>query len=117
MSIKVGDIVFILAGKDRFVIGEDKKKKNKTGRVIKVFFKEQKVLVEGVNIVTKHKNASNNEEKGSILKEEAPIHISNVALIDPEKNIPTRVGIRYEANKKKIRYAKKSGVCFDETIN
>ncbi|MDV3166887.1 MAG: 50S ribosomal protein L24 [Vigna little leaf phytoplasma] len=115
MSIKVGDIVVILSGKDRFVLGETGEKNLKKGRVIKIFFKEQKVLVEGVNIVTKHKNAINNESKGSIIKEEAPIHISNVALVDPEKQIPTRHGIRYVSDKKKVRYSKKSNICFDAT--
>nr|AFN02539.1 ribosomal protein L24 [Candidatus Phytoplasma vitis] len=112
MYIKVGDIVAIISGKDRFFIDEKGNKTVKTGKVIKIFFKEQKVLVEGVNIATKHKNPSKDEKKGNIVKEEMPIHISNVALIDPEKNIPTRVGFRYESGKK-VRYSKKTGVLLD----
>lgn len=110
MYIKTGDIVAIISGKDRFCVDEkgNKTKNLKTGKIIKIFFKEQKVLVEGVNIVSKHKSSSKDGEKGNIVKEEMPIHISNVALIDPEKKIPTRVGFRYESGKK-VRYAKKSG--------
>lgn len=63
MYIKVGDIVAIISGKDRFFIDEKGNKTVKTGKVIKIFFKEQKVLVEGVNIATKHKNPSKDEKK------------------------------------------------------
>ncbi|KAB8121976.1 MAG: 50S ribosomal protein L24 [Candidatus Phytoplasma cynodontis] len=112
MYIKVGDIVAVIAGKDRFFIDKDGIKKNKIGKVLKIFFKEQKVLVEGVNIITKHQKPLNKEDKGGILKQEVPIHISNVALIDPDKKIPTRVGFRIESNKK-IRYSKKTGNVLD----
>ncbi|QTX02788.1 50S ribosomal protein L24 [Candidatus Phytoplasma luffae] len=108
MKIKIGDIVVVRTGKDRFTKDENNSKKMKTGKVIKIFFKEQKVLVEGVNIVTKHKTSPNEDKTGNIIKEEMPIHISNISLIDIEKNIPTRVGIRYEDGKK-IRYSKKTG--------
>ncbi|MEK0310551.1 50S ribosomal protein L24, partial [Candidatus Phytoplasma australasiaticum] len=111
MHIKKGDIVAIISGKDRYIIDpESKKKVFRTGKVIKVFFKEQKVLVEGVNIAIKHKtSADDNDKKGQIIKEEMPIHISNVALIDPNLKVPTRVGFRFDSDKK-IRYSKKTGL-------
>ncbi|WP_323847889.1 MAG: 50S ribosomal protein L24 [Phytoplasma sp.] len=112
MYIKVGDIVTILSGKDRFLVDENGNKTIKTGKVIKIFFKEQKVLVEGINIAIKHKNSSKDGEKGNIVREEMPIHISNVALIDPDKKIPTRVGYRYESGRK-VRYSKKTGALID----
>jgi large subunit ribosomal protein L24 len=112
MYIKVGDTVAIIAGKDRFSTDENGKKTFKSGKVVKVFFKEQKVLVEGINIATKHKNPSDNENKRNIIKEELPIHVSNVAAIDPVKNVPTRVGFRFESGKK-VRYAKKSSTILD----
>ncbi|WP_153368672.1 50S ribosomal protein L24 [Candidatus Phytoplasma sacchari] len=112
MYIKVGDYVAIITGKDRFFIDENGQKKNKIGKVLKIFFKEQKVLVEGVNIITKHQKPMNKETKGSIIKQEVPIHISNVSLIDPDKKIPTRIGFRLESNKK-VRYSKKTGTILD----
>ncbi|MEZ0180048.1 50S ribosomal protein L24 ['Camptotheca acuminata' phytoplasma] len=109
MYIKIGDIVAVRTGKDRFFINEQGKKAIKTGKVIQIFFKEQKILVEGINIAKKHKTPPNDDKKGTIIQEEMPIHISNVSLIDPEKKIPTRIGIRYEDNKK-VRYSKKTGI-------
>ncbi|MFW8664263.1 50S ribosomal protein L24 [Candidatus Phytoplasma citri] len=74
------------------------------------FFIEQRVLVEGVNIAIKHKTSANdNDQKGQIIKEEMPIHVSNVALIDPDLKIPTRVGFRFDSDKK-VRYSKKTGL-------
>ncbi|RAM57775.1 50S ribosomal protein L24 [Candidatus Phytoplasma oryzae] len=112
MYIKVGDQVIIISGKDRFFIDSNGKKRHKIGKVLKIFFKEKKVLVEGVNILTKHQRPLDNDSKGNIIKQEAPIHSSNVALIDPEKKIPTRIGFRLELNKK-IRYSKKTGAILD----
>ncbi|WCA22309.1 50S ribosomal protein L24 [Candidatus Phytoplasma oryzae] len=113
MYIKVGDYVAIIAGKDRFLIDENGKKTNKVGKVLKIFFKEKKVLVEGVNIITKHQKPIKNEDKGSIIKQEVPIHVSNVSLLDPDKKIPTRIGFRFDSNNKKIRYSKKTGIVLD----
>ncbi|MFR0367864.1 50S ribosomal protein L24 [Candidatus Phytoplasma palmae] len=112
MYIKVGDIVSIISGKDRFYFNEQGQKIFKTGKVVKIFFKEQKVLVEGINIVTKHKTPSKDDEKGNIIKEESPIHISNVALFDPKSKMPTRIGFRIESGKK-VRYYKKTGALVD----
>ncbi|MDO8060012.1 50S ribosomal protein L24 [Candidatus Phytoplasma citri] len=111
MRIKKGDTVAIISGKDRYVIDPNSQKKVfRTGKVIKVFFKEQRVLVEGVNIAIKHKTSANdNDQKGQIIKEEMPIHVSNVALIDPDLKIPTRVGFRFDSDKK-VRYSKKTGL-------
>ncbi|MDV3167849.1 MAG: 50S ribosomal protein L24 [Candidatus Phytoplasma stylosanthis] len=109
MYIKLGDIVAIRAGKDRFFKNENGEKTIKSGKVVKIFFQEQRVLVEGINIATKHKATTKEGEKGNIIKEEMPIHVSNLSLIDPEKKIPTRVGFRFE-NGKKVRYSKKTGI-------
>ncbi|CAP18539.1 50S ribosomal protein L24 [Candidatus Phytoplasma mali] len=113
MHIKLGDKVAIIAGKNRFVTDENGKKIIKTGKILKIFHKQQKVLVEGINIVFKHKAPLKDEDKGNIIKQEAPIHISNVALIDSLKNVPTRVGYRIE-NNKKVRYFKKSGTIIED---
>lgn len=100
--IKKGDTVYVNAGND----------KGKTGKVLSVIRDKDRVLVEGVNIVSKHTKPSAKAPQGGILKQEAPIHISNVQILDPTSTaanpIPTRVGYRFEDGKK-VRYAKKSG--------
>ncbi|HMS52320.1 MAG: 50S ribosomal protein L24 [Sphingobacteriales bacterium] len=97
--VKKGDEVMIIAGEF----------KGKQGKVLKIYTKTGRATVEGINVVTRHyrKNAQTNNE-GRVLEKEAPIHISNLMLIDPKTGSPTRVGIKIE-NNKKIRYAKKSG--------
>ncbi|WP_349401769.1 LSU ribosomal protein L24p [Candidatus Phytoplasma solani] len=115
MSIKVGETVAILAGKDRYFMDETGQKKIKTGKVLKIFNQKQRIIVEGVNIKTKHQPPSKDQEKGSIIKQEGSIHISNVALIDPTTQTPTKVGIRFEKGKK-IRYAKNSNNQLDGII-
>ena len=99
MSAKIikGDKVIILTGKD----------KGKTGEVSQVFRSTQKVTVSGINMVIKHMKQSEKNAGGKIPKE-AKIHISNLALIDPKSNKPTRVGFK-EVKGKKVRYSKKSG--------
>ena len=92
-KIKRNDQVIVIAGKD----------KGKTGRVLRVIIDKNRVLVEGVGIVTKHKKPTQNTQ-GGILKQEAPIHISNVMLADSEGN-PTRVGYRFDGDKK-VRVAR-----------
>ena len=96
--IRKGDTVYILAGDDR----------GKEGRVLKVLVKAQKVLVEGVNIVTKATKPNAKHPQGGLVKMEAPVAISNVALLDPKSGKPTRVSLRREDGKV-IRIAKKSG--------
>ena len=98
MRVKREDTVVVIAGKD----------KGKTGKVVKVFPKTNKVIVEGVNVVTKHQKPSAINPQGGIINREAPIHISNVMPLDPETGKGTRV--RFEMKDgKKVRVAVKSG--------
>ena len=98
LHIKKGDIVFVNTGED----------KGKTGRVLRVLVKEQRAVVEGINVVSKHTKPSAQNPQGGIVKQEAPIHISNLSLIDPDSKKPTRVSVKREG-KNVIRIAKKSG--------
>ncbi|KIL52351.1 50S ribosomal protein L24 [Jeotgalibacillus soli] len=98
MHVKKGDKVMVISGKD----------KGKTGTILAAFPKKDRVLVEGVNIVKKHSKPSQMNPQGGIINMEAAIHVSNVMLIDPKTNEPTRVGYKVEDGKK-VRYAKKSG--------
>lgn len=98
LHIKKGDIVYVLAGEDR----------GKEGRVLKVLVQKQKAIVEGVNMVTKATKPNAQHPQGGLVKMEAPIAISNIALIDPKSGKPTRISIRRE-NGKVIRISKKSG--------
>lgn len=109
MNFKVGDLVLIITGKNRFFLDKDGKKNIKIGKILKLFPKKQKAIVEGVNIVHKHQRPAKDEKKGNIIKTEAPIHISNISLVDPATKIRSKVGFRIE-NNKKIRYLKKTGV-------
>lgn len=97
MFVKTGDKVQVISGKE----------KGKQGTVLKTLPKEDRVVVEGLNIAKKHTRPSMGAE-GGIVESEAPIHVSNVQLIDPSTNKPTRVGFKFEDGKK-VRYAKKSG--------
>lgn len=98
-NIRKDDIVVILTGDD----------KGKRGRVLRVLMKDNKVLVEGVNKVYKHLRPSRQNTQGGRLSKEMPVDISNVALVDPSTNKPTRVGVRYLPDGSKERFAKKSG--------
>ncbi|MFD1337190.1 50S ribosomal protein L24 [Oceanobacillus iheyensis] len=103
MHVKKGDKVKVLSGKDR----------GKEGTVLEAFPKNERVLVEGVNMVQKHAKPSQENPQGGILNIEAPIHVSNVLPVDPKSGEPTRVG--YEVRDgKKIRIAKKSGEALDK---
>ena len=102
MKVKVGDQVKILAGKDR----------NKEGKIIKTLKNENKVVVEGANIVKKHVKP-NGQTAGSIIEMEAPIHASNVMMIDPKTNKRTRVGHTTDKKGKKVRVSKKSNENLD----
>jgi large subunit ribosomal protein L24 len=108
MKIKKGDVVAVISGADKPVKG-----KYKTGKVLKVYPKLEKVVVEGVNIVTKHNRPSQAKPEGGIEKKEAPISVSNVAYLDPVTKKPTKVGYQ-EVNGKKVRVAKKSGTVLDK---
>lgn len=103
LKIKKGDRVFIMAGADM--------DRSRAREVLEVFPKENKVIVEGVNIVKRHTKPSQTSE-GGIIEKPAPIHISNVMLADPKSGEPTRVG-RKEVDGKLVRYSKKSGEIID----
>ena len=94
LHIKKGDIVFVNAGED----------KGKTGRVLEVLVKDNRAIVEGINMVSKHTNP-----QGGIEKKEAPIHISNLNVVDPKSGKPTRIGRKENAEGALVRYSKKSG--------
>ncbi len=103
MKLKVGDKVRVIAGSS----------KGKEGKIIKTLRKENKVIVEGAHIVKKHKKG-NGQETGGILEVEAPIHASNVMLIDPKTKKPTRIGYTIdEKSNKKVRISKKSNEKID----
>lgn len=99
VNIKKGDTVYVLTGEDR----------GKQGRVLTVQVSKNRAIVEGVNIVTKSAKPSAKHPQGGLIKMEAPINISNLALIDPKSGKPTRVGYRFNDKGDKIRYSKKSG--------
>lgn len=98
LHIRKDDTVIVLSGSD----------KGKTGKVLKVLVKDERAIVEGINIVSKSAKPSAKNPQGGIIKQEAPIHISNLSLIDPKSGKATRVAIKREG-KKIIRIAKKSG--------
>ena len=97
LKIKSGDIVRVIAGDHK---GEE-------GKVLRVYREKNKAIVEGVNMVSKHTKPSAKSPQGGIVKKEAPIHISNIASIDPKSKTATRVGIKVEGDKK-VRFSKKS---------
>lgn len=97
MRIKKGDQVIVITGRD----------KGKTGEVVKAMPKENKVVVQGINLVKRHTKPSQ-ESAGGIISKESPIHVSNVALIDPKSGKATRIGFKNE-NGQKVRVAKRSG--------
>ena len=99
LHIKKGDEVIVLAGDD----------KGRKGKVLKVLVTKQRALVEGVNMVSKSMKPSAKNPQGGIVKQEAPIHISNLSLIDPKSGKATRVGMKKTDDGKKVRVAKKSG--------
>ena len=103
LKIKKGDTVIVITGKD----------KGKTGEVTKVLVQENKVIVSGINIAKRHTKPSQ-ESAGGIISKEMPIHISNVAYVDPKTNKPTRLGIKMDKDGRKVRVAKKSGEVVDK---
>jgi large subunit ribosomal protein L24 len=114
-NIKKGDLVQVITGAKQTRGGD----RGKQGRVLEVLGEKNRVIVEGVNFVTKHVRVGQTQrgtKTGGIETVEAPIHVSNVALIDPKTKTPTRVGFREEVVEKngvkktvRVRYAKKSG--------
>lgn len=102
LHIRKGDEVIVLAGDD----------KGRKGKVLKVLVAKQRALVEGVNMVSKSMKPSAKNPQGGIVKQEAPIHVSNLSLIDPKSGKATRVGMKKTDDGKKVRVAKKSGEVF-----
>ncbi len=107
MKIRKNDNVIVIAGNAR----------GKTGKVLKVYPDKDRIIVEGVNVIKRHTRPSQRNPQGGIVQKEAPIHVSNVMLLDPKTNQPTRVGmkvIKDEATGKKsrVRVAKATGETF-----
>ncbi|KWW21584.1 MULTISPECIES: 50S ribosomal protein L24 [Peribacillus] len=103
MHVKKGDKVVVISGKD----------KGKQGTILAAYPKQNRVLVEGINIVKKHSKPSQLNPQGGIISREAAIHVSNVMPLDPKSGKPTRVGYKIE-NGKKVRVAKISGESLDK---
>ncbi len=99
LHVKKGDMVFVNAGEYR----------GQQGRVLEVFPSKSRAIVEGINMVSKHTKPNSKSPQGGILKKEAPIHISNLMLVDPSSGKPTRIGRRLNESGKLVRYTKKSG--------
>ncbi len=96
--IRKGDNVIVLSGRD----------KGKSGSVLKVLQDDERLIVQGVNVVKRHMRPSQTQA-GGIVEKEATIHVSNVSLVDPDGGEPTRVGFRFLEDGRKVRYAKRSG--------
>jgi large subunit ribosomal protein L24 len=111
-------MVIVMRGKEAPYFDENGKKVYTRGRVIKVFPKTNRALVEGVNMVKKHARPSQANPQGGIIEQEAPIHISNLMIEDPKTKEPTRIGYKFiegkNGEKVKVRYAKKSGEILDK---
>jgi len=90
MRIKKNDNIIVVSGND----------KNKTGKVLKVFPKVSRIIVEGINIRKRHTKPSQKNQQGGIIEKEAPIHVSNVMIVDPKTSKPTRIGSKIIINEK-----------------
>ena len=99
LHVKKGDTVYVNSGED----------KGKTGRVLKVLVKENRAIVEGVNMVSKSTKPSAKNPQGGIVKQEASLHVSKLNLIDPKSGKPTRISIKIKEDGSKVRVSKKSG--------
>jgi large subunit ribosomal protein L24 len=97
MKIKKGDKVIVITGKDR----------GKTGKVLRALPREDRVIVEGVNVVKRHQKATKQRQSGQIIDKTLPVHVSNVMIVDPKSGKPTRVGIK-KVDGKYTRITKKS---------
>ena len=99
LHIKKGDLVYVNSGES----------KGQQGRVLEVIRNKERAIVEGVNMVSKHTKPNAQNPQGGITKQEAPVHISNLNLVDPSTGKSTRVGRKLNDKNKLVRYAKKSG--------
>lgn len=97
--IKKGDLVIVNAGES----------KGQQGRILEVLYTKERAIVEGVNMVSKSTKPNAKSPQGGITKKEAPVHISNLNLVDPSTGKATRIGRKLDANNKLVRYSKKSG--------
>lgn len=97
-KIRKGDKIVVLSGKD----------KGRSGEVLSVSPKEETAIVRGINMVKRHQKQTQNQEAG-IISKEAPIHLSNIAIVDPKDGKATRVGFRVEKDGKKVRFSKRTG--------
>ncbi len=103
MKLKKGDEVIVISGAD----------KGKKGRVLKLLPAENRVIVEGIKIAKCHLKPSTKSPRGGIEEKELPVAVSNVAFIDPKKSRPTKLGYKFLADKKKVRFARLSGESLD----
>jgi large subunit ribosomal protein L24 len=101
-KLKKGDEVVVLTGRDR----------GKKGRIVQMLRDENRALVEGVNVVRRHTRPSQTQA-GGIVEKEAPIHLSNLAIVDPKDGGPSRIGYKTLEDGRKVRFAKKSGEVID----
>jgi large subunit ribosomal protein L24 len=99
LHIKKGDTVVVIAGNS----------KGQSGKVLEVVREDDRAIVEGVNLVSKHTKPNSKSPQGGIMKHEATIHVSNLMLKDPKTGKPTRIGRRLDKKGKLVRYSKKSG--------
>jgi len=99
LHIKKGDNVVVITGNSR----------GQKGKVLEVIRKSDRAIVEGVNMVKKHTKPNAANPQGGIIEQEAPVHISNLMLVDPKSGEATRIGRRQDADGKLVRYSKKSG--------
>ena len=102
-KIKKGDKVVVITGRD----------KGKSGEVLRVLRDDDRVLVQGVNMIKRHTRPAAGQP-GGIIEKEAAIHISNVAHLDPKSNQPTRVGYKFLEDGRKVRFARRSGEVLDK---
>ena len=102
--VRKGDTVIIIAGRER----------GKRGKVLRVFPAEGRLLVERLNLMKKHQKPTQKLRQGGIIEREAPLHLSNVMLVDPRSDKPTRVGVRMLTEGRKARIARKSGEIIDK---
>ncbi|HIG18764.1 MAG TPA: 50S ribosomal protein L24 [Candidatus Handelsmanbacteria bacterium] len=103
MKIKRDDTVFVISGND----------KGKRGRVLRVFPEQDRIIVEGVRMMKKHTKPTQRDPQGGIVEREAPLHVSNVMLVDPKSDEPTRVGRQRLGEGSQVRVAKRSGEMID----
>ncbi|MCD8028947.1 MAG: 50S ribosomal protein L24 [Erysipelotrichaceae bacterium] len=104
MKLRVGDTVIVIAGKD----------KGRTGEIVQILRKENRVIVEGVNMVTKHIKPTQMDPEGGIIQREAPLAISNVAYYDSKAKAPVKIGYAFDEEGKKYRINKKTGQAIDK---